>query len=248
MDGGFVATADITRALETAGVSDSYRLIGGITVMLHVQRLRLDLPLRATGDADFGLSPIALRDSSLVTSIEGLNYRRIAGNRWEKPIDRRRVATVDLLAPSYTARVRHDVRFGAVVTSEILGLAEAFLRPPVTLDARLVLTSGEVLESSLVLPDAMATLALKCGARATRNEARDAEDLWRCLEIAAAEDVRPSDFEDRPWNDTRQRLMVEFIEPGRSMPQITEGLQPDAAARFRTRIRGLLREVAGIAS
>jgi len=184
--------------------------------MLHVHRLGLDLPIRATGDADFGLSPAALRDPDLVMTIENLGYRRVAGNRWERPVDERRIATVDLLAPSYTARARHDIRFGDVVTSEILGLAEAFLRPSVTLDARLVLTTGEDLEARLSLPDALATLALKCGARISRDDSRDAEDLWRCLEVAAAEGVDPSVFDQPPWNDARQRLVIEFIDPGRA--------------------------------
>lgn len=44
MDGGFVATADISKILEQSGLGDRYRLIGGLTVMLHVHRLHLDLP------------------------------------------------------------------------------------------------------------------------------------------------------------------------------------------------------------
>jgi hypothetical protein len=248
MDGGFMATADISRALEQVGAGDRYRLIGGLTVMLHVQRLGLDLPIRATGDADFGLSPVALREPTLVDAIEQLGYRRVAGNRWERPVDERRIATVDLLAPSYTARARHDIRFGDVVTSEILGLAEAFLRPSVSLDARLVLTTGEEIEARLSPPGAVATLALKCGARATRDDSRDAEDLWRCLEVAAAEGVDASMFDEPPWTDTRQRLAIELIDPGRALPAITDRLRPDAAARMRTRIRALLLDVAGIST
>ena len=60
-----------------------------------------------------------------------------------------------------TARTRHDIRFGDVVTSEILGQAEAFLRPAVTIDVR-------------------------------RAVGRD-----------------------------RQRLVIEFIDPGRALPAVT---------------------------
>jgi hypothetical protein len=56
MDGGLTAIADVSRALAEVGAADEYRLIGGVTVMLHVRRLGLDLPLRATGDADFGVA------------------------------------------------------------------------------------------------------------------------------------------------------------------------------------------------
>jgi hypothetical protein len=45
-DGGFVAMADVATAAGLAGMGDDYRLIGGIAVMLHVQRLGIDVPLR----------------------------------------------------------------------------------------------------------------------------------------------------------------------------------------------------------
>ena len=43
--------------LTTLGKLDNSCLIGGVSVLLHQQRLSIDLPLRATGDADFGLPP-----------------------------------------------------------------------------------------------------------------------------------------------------------------------------------------------
>lgn len=128
MDGSFVAIADVSGAME-AGAADDYRLIGGVAVMLHVQRLRLDLPLRATGDADFGVPPHALRDPRLVSSIEALGDLKRGGNRWEKQLDDRRVAAVDLLVPAYRSRARDTVRIGDVVTTEVPGLAIAFLHP-----------------------------------------------------------------------------------------------------------------------
>jgi hypothetical protein len=106
MDGGFTAIADVGQALSEVGAAGDYRLIGGVTVMLHVQRLGLDLPLRATGDADFGVPLHVLREPSLVSAIEGRGYAKVAGNRWERPIDDRRVAAVDFLVPAYRTRAR----------------------------------------------------------------------------------------------------------------------------------------------
>src|SRR5262245_54190660 len=96
MDGGLTAIADVSQAMSVAGVANDYRLIGGVTVMLHIQRLGLDLPLRATGDADFGVPLHVLRRPELVKAIEGVGYHKVAGNRWERPLDDRRVAAVDL--------------------------------------------------------------------------------------------------------------------------------------------------------
>jgi hypothetical protein len=74
MDGGFVAIADISNAMTAIGAPDDYRLIGGVAVLLHVQRLGLDLPLRATGDADFGVPPHLLKDHAL-TAFDGQRVR-----------------------------------------------------------------------------------------------------------------------------------------------------------------------------
>jgi hypothetical protein len=104
MDGGFIAIADVADAMVDVGATENYRLIGGVAVLLHVQRLGLDLPLRATGDADFGVPPHLLQQATLVPAIEARGYEKVAGNRWERRADGRRVATVDLLIPSYTSR------------------------------------------------------------------------------------------------------------------------------------------------
>lgn len=246
MDGGFTATADVSAALASAGAAGDYRLIGGVTVMLHIERLGLDLPLRATGDADFGVPPHVLRRPDLVEAIEALGYEKVFGNRWERRIDERRVAAVDLLVPAYRTRARNTVTVGDVVTTEVPGLAEALRRPGITIDADLRLTDGTRLDVSIVLPDAVGILALKALVRSVRNERRDVEDLWRCLEIAAADRVVPSMFDDdRPLAAVRAALWRELGPGGRALPHLTADLQQDAAARRRTRVRALLAEVVG---
>jgi hypothetical protein len=244
MDGSFTAIADVSKAMTAAGAADDYRLIGGVTVMLHVQRLGLDLPLRATGDADFGVPPHVLRRPELVDAIEALGYAKTFGNRWERPIDDRRVAAVDLLVPSYRSRARATVKLGDVVTTEVPGLADALRRPGVTIDAELHTTDGNVLNTNVVLPDAVGTLALKAWARSVRNETRDAEDLWRCLEIAAADGVTSEVFDgDEPLEELRGILWRELGPGGHSLPTLTGDLRQEAAAQLRTRIRALLAEV-----
>jgi len=248
MDGGLTAVADVSVAMTTAGAADDYRLIGGVTVLLHVLRLGLDLPLRATGDADFGVPPFVLQQANLVDAIEALGYQKTAGNRWERPIDDRRVAAVDLLVPTYRTRARNTVRIGAVVTTEVPGLAEALRRPGIALDIEMHLTDETKHRAVVVIPDAVGTLALKAGARTVRNETRDAEDLWRCLEVAAAEGVSPVDFDDPALSGLQQLLAHELGDGGSSLPVLTAGLQDEAAARMRTRLRALLAEVVGIAT
>lgn len=246
MDGGFTAVNDVSRAMEAADATAGSRLIGGMAVLMHVQRLDLDLPLRSTADADVGVPPHLLREAVLVEAIEGLGYIKTFGNRWERPLEGGVVAAVDLLVPAYTSRSRNTVRVGDVVTSEVPGLADAFRRPGLTIEAELHLTDGAVLLADVVLPDAVGMLALKAGARSVRHEARDAEDLWRCLEIASADSVTPEMFDgDTALEELRVVLWRELGPGGHSLGFLTSGLQDDAAARRRTRLRALLTSVIG---
>jgi hypothetical protein len=108
------------------------------------------------------------------------------------------------------------------------------------------LTDGSVLRTRVVLPDALGTLALKARVRSVRSETRDAEDLWRCLEIAAADGVTPDMFDrDEPLEELRVILWQELGPDGRSLPTLTRDLQKEPAAQLRTRLRALLTEVAG---
>jgi hypothetical protein len=245
MDGGLTAIADVSRVLEQIGL-DQHRLIGGVNVMLHIQRLGLDLPVRSTADADFGVPPIALRETHLVEAIEALGYRKVAGNRWERPIDATRVAAVDLLVPTYTSRARHTTRVGDVVTTEVPGLAEALRRRGVHVGLDLLLTDTSRLEATVVIPDAASTLALKTWARTVRDEDRDAEDLWRCLEIAAADGVNADLLNDDATLGTIVPILRRQLDPsGATLDVITRELSSDEAARRRTRIRALLLDVTG---
>jgi hypothetical protein len=90
MDGGFTAIADVSAAMPASGTTDQHRLIGGVAVMLHIQCLALDLPLRATGDADFGVPPHVLRRTALVAAIEDLGYQKLAGTPTRRPTNRSR--------------------------------------------------------------------------------------------------------------------------------------------------------------
>lgn len=196
MDGAFTAIADVSAALRQSSGRSQHRLIGGLAVILHVQRLGLDLPMRATGDADFGVPPYVLQEPELVDTIEDLGYHKVAGNRWERALENRRTASVDLLIPSYRTRVRDTARIGTVTTTEVPGLAEALQGPGIPIEAELYLTDDSRLTATTLLPDTLGMLTLKVLARTVRAETRDVGDIWRCLEIAAADNVQPDSFDD----------------------------------------------------
>ncbi len=249
-DGGFVAMADVTRAARLADMGADYRLVGGIAVMLHILRLGIDVPLRRTGDADFGVRPHVLKSGRLIEELEAVGYKKTSGCTWERALDERRTASTDLLIPAYTSRPRVNKEIDSngttVVTTEVPGLAEALRRTPVRLPVRFILSDQRAIETEVLLPDAVGMLLLKAGARKVRNEERDSTDLWRCLEVAAAEGVTPSELPVDPIiGDLGGFLRQELGRGGRSIPAITRELTPAAAGRIETRIQALLLRVTG---
>lgn len=85
MDGAFTAIAEVSQEMAASSGRDNHRLIGGVPSCSTSNGLASAMPIRATGDADFGVAPYVLREPGLVDSIEEAGYRKVAGNRWERP-------------------------------------------------------------------------------------------------------------------------------------------------------------------
>ena len=80
-DGGLIAITDVCEAMSDTGLESDYRVVGGIAVMLHVLRTGADIPIRSTGDADYGVPPRVLTEGKLVREIERRGYAKTEGNR-----------------------------------------------------------------------------------------------------------------------------------------------------------------------
>lgn len=244
-DGGLIAISDVSEALHRTGHGSDYRVLGGIAVMLHVLRTGAELPIRSTGDADYGVPPRVLVEGSLVRDIERRGYVKTEGNRWQRRIDGQRTATVDLLVPAYTSRARSSRQVGDVNTTEVPGLAEAFLAEPCIVNARFVLTDSVSFDATVALPDSKSMILLKAGARRVRHEDRDATDLWRCLEVAYLDGVTPADFNGDELPEVRRHLHSELGPGGAALTAITRDLSPEGTAKTETRIRALLSRIVG---
>jgi hypothetical protein len=241
-----IAITDVSEAMSNTGLESDYRVVGGIAVMLHVLRTGADIPIRSTGDADYGVPPRVLTEGKLVREIERRGYIKTEGNRWERQIDDERTATVDLLIPAYTSRARSSRQVGEVNTTKVPGLAEAFLAEPCVVDAEFILTNGEHLNARVLLPDSKSMILLKAGARRVRNEDRDATDLWRCLEVANADGVTATDLTSPDVAQIRNLLQRELGRDGASLAVITRDLSPEAAGQTATRIQALLARIVGV--
>jgi hypothetical protein len=244
-DGGLIAITDVSEAMSETGLESDYRVVGGIAVMLHVLRTGADIPIRSTGDADYGVPPRDLTEGKLVREFERRGYAKTEGNRWERQIDDEPTATVDLLIPAYTSRARSSRQVGEVDTTEVPGLAEALQAEPCVVDAEFILTNGEHLSARVLLPDSKSMILLKAGARRVRNEDRDATDLWRCLEVANADGVTATDFTTSDVAQIRDLLQRELGRGGNALGIITRDLSPGAAGQTATRIQALLGRIAG---
>jgi hypothetical protein len=240
-DGAYLAIHEISPVL--AGRPS--RLIGGAAVLLHQERLGLtSLPIRATADADFGVPPIVLRDESVISAIGTLGYSKVEGNRWVRDVGGGLTATIDLLVPTYRSRARSSVQVGAVNTTEVKGLAEALKRPSVRVRAEVALLRGDAVTFEVELPDVASTLAMKLYARTARAEDRDALDAYTCLEALAAEgDV--DDFAAPVFGEPRSILAQEFADDGPATAIVLARFGTADQARIATRLRGLVRAIAG---
>lgn len=154
-----------------------------------------------------------------------------------------------MLVPAYRSRARENQRFGDHLTTvEVLGLATALRRPPVTLHVDVGRLNGDRLDFDLVVPDEVAALVLKALPTRVRYRATDVIDVWRCLEVALAAGVNPDEFsEGEPARaaDVVRRLFTD--RDGRGMSDLVTGQRLSAAAADRryTRIRALVRRILG---
>ena len=108
----------------------------------------------------------------------------------------------------------------------------------------MTLTNGMELPLGLLIPDVASMLGLKLHARRARDEDRDAWDLWTCMELVAAAGEL-SEFWSPDFDDIRDQLGQEFGDDGPSMQVVTADVNIPEVQRRRTRIRGLVRAIAG---
>lgn len=216
-------------------------------VALHVLRWGLSLS-RVTQDVDLGVTPLVANDPKLVDGLMALGYSQVSGNRFQKQVDHlpktevAGCATVDVLVPTYTSRVRHNREFGErLVTTEVPGLAAAFQRPAVDLQLAVRLLDGSALHFPVRLPNEVSALTLKIMARTVRREDRDAVDVWRALEVCEAASIRDIDF--GPNADAVMGILKrEFQRGGIAIREIgrSQSLSEDALTGLETRIQALI--------
>jgi hypothetical protein len=129
-----VALNDLAGAL--GDIAAEYRIIGGHMVTVMAARWQLGASLyRETGDVDFGIPPIVVRDHHVVDRLKDISYVQIAGNRFARGLSdipagmkgetypQDPEALIDVLVPAYTSRARENIRVDDdLFTTEVPGL------------------------------------------------------------------------------------------------------------------------------
>lgn len=239
-DAGYRAATDMAEIARRLGVA--YRLVGGnaVSLLTAVHDVGGLVPARDTADADFAAHYDVVGDPRLPAALTEQGYRQVAGNRFTRiDLASGDELAVDVLAPSFTSRLRANRPHGSLLVDEVPGVAFALARPATVVAAEVVLTSGPPLRTELHLPDVVAALCLKAYAYAGRWQRRDALDVWRLLEAAHAAGARAADWPTSATpRDAAAILRRHFGRPASQGP-------PDASAvtAQQARIRALVAEV-----
>ena len=109
---------------------------------------------------------------------------------------------VDLLALSYTGTHNPNRPVGDLVVDEVPGLSFALSAAPAVLPLEIEMLTGERREARVPVPGPVPALAVKALAYTSRLAAKDALDVWRLLEVAAA--ARTSPHEGRRRRASRR--------------------------------------------
>lgn len=235
-DASYRALAD---AAQAATSLLSWRIVGGHMVNLHAARVGVQLPSRATRDADLAVELIALREGDLLQNLRDLGYDNPhSSNRFERETSGQS-ATIDVLAPSYTTGHIPNMDAGQMAVDGIPALHVALSRPATTLDLDVRLSTGTSIATQVMLPDLPSAIAVKIFSYHGRFAPRDAEDLRRLLEAAWITRV------EWPSSGTFSQagaLIIQYSDsPGRGLADAVS--DSPGRTRLRALTRSLLRQV-----
>lgn len=201
---------------------------------------------------------LALADQALVAALDQRGYRQVAGNRFERSLPTEAAPAtgpgqslslaIDVLVPSFTHRHLPNQEVGDLVVDAIPGLALALARPPTSIDVTVELRDPRLAEQAglpdiftVRVPDPISALVVKALAWASRKADRDAADVWRLLEVAAATGITPNDW-DHPGARADARHVLNDSFGRRNAYGATAATSNPAS---RTRIASLVQQHVG---
>lgn len=183
-DNGMRALQDVATVAD--GVE--YLVIGGHMVRLLRHIYNVPGTPRTTSDVDTGISVDVASTGNLHDRLLALGYHAERGNRYE-----RGQQAVDLLVP--TAATPGVQIIGERAFDGAPGLRVALALPPIQVSVAARLTTGDLIEFEVPVPDVEAAFVLKMLVRTVRDTQRDLQDIETLLEIVASQ----PDYRASPW-------------------------------------------------
>lgn len=223
-DMGYRALADVADI--TASHQLEHRIVGGLAVSLLVAAHQVvDVPDRATGDADVAAGIEVLRQPELVEGLRSKGYEAEDGSRWVRPltpVERKEYASattesaeldalrliVDFMTESLTGKHTPNIAAGELSVDGFPGISIALAHPPVTVVVSARLTTGAELTLDLKLPSPHSLLAVKLLAWGGRGTRKDVLDIWRLLGTCRIAGVEPANW----WTKGAQGDALKHLE------------------------------------
>jgi hypothetical protein len=223
-DHGMLALRDVA----TVAGDTEYRVIGGHMVRLLRHVYNVPGAPRITSDADTGIDVSVASDGGFHDQLTAMGYAPEFSNRYV-----RGEQAIDLLVP---AAARPGVQqIGGREFDGAPGLRLALAQAPIVVAVAARLTSGEMIEFEIPVPDVEAAFVLKMLARTVRNSERDVADIGTLLEIVASE----PEYYATPWQmgDPKCVRLGERLDAARETARMISSPPAWVPARVRALLR-----------
>ncbi|WP_426510030.1 hypothetical protein ACPPVO_04575 [Dactylosporangium sp. McL0621] len=235
----------------TITADQNVRIIGGqMTALLLTAFPVPGIAVRRTRDIDAGITAELAGSGVIHQRLLDHGYAATSGNSYTRPLPDLAVAggpvpelAVDLLIPSLDGRFRSQEHGGRAFDAAP-GLAPALAADPIVIDVGGRMLNGARLEFSVPVPTVELALVIKALAYGSRLQARDAEDIYRLLEIInlyPAGEIGGRRLHETPLRASRRDAAVHLHELARRSRRRSDLDVP--AARLATLIAALVGRV-----
>jgi hypothetical protein len=169
---------------------ENVRIVGGQMVALLLAAFPVSgIAARRTRDADAAITTELAGSGVLHDRLIARGWAASAGNHYVRPVPELSISgraapglSVDLLVPSLDGRFR-PAQHGGRAFDSAPGLAPALAAEPVEVETSARLLDGTRLSFVARVPTVEMAVVIKAYAYASRRLGRDAEDIYRLLEI-----------------------------------------------------------------
>jgi hypothetical protein len=184
------ALSDVAAAVDDW---DSVRIVGGQMVHIHTLLAGVMPRMRRTVDTDVVGTVAVIGSGNLghrLLGASGRGYDRRDGSRIARPLPSGHDAVIDLMVPSQTSGVRHNVPVGSFIVDAFPGLRTALVREPEMVEVHVTDLDGASRVPAIVaVPDLVGAVVVKALAAQRSGRERDRTDVEHLLQCAVATDI-----------------------------------------------------------